>query len=75
MLLRELREQLQSAGELPLLELAERNGLALSQLLTLLQPWLARGRVQLLQAPPSCGGGCSGCVSVCTETRRVRWLA
>lgn len=73
MLLRELRQQLQAVGEIPLVDLAQRNGLALAQLLTMLEPWQQRGRVRLLDAPPSCAGRCSGCVSACTEQRRVQW--
>jgi hypothetical protein len=74
MLLRDLREQLQQAGSLPLVELAQRNGLPLEQLLTLLEPWRKRGRVLLVEAPSSCSGKrCGSCNTGCSEERLVQW--
>ena len=74
MLLRDLREQLQKAGSLPLMELAQRNGLPLEQLLTLLEPWRKRGRVSLVEAPSSCSSKrCSSCNTGCSEERLVQW--
>ncbi|SDU36033.1 FeoC like transcriptional regulator [Pseudomonas pohangensis] len=76
MLLRDLREQLQAAGSVPLVELAQRNGLPLEQLLTLLEPWRKRGRVLLVEAPGSCSSRrCGSCSSPCTEQRLVQWQA
>ena len=74
MLLRDLREQLQQAGSLPLTELAQRNAMPLDQLLMLLDPWLKRGRVLLVEAPSSCSGKrCGSCNTGCSEERLVQW--
>ena len=74
MLLRDLREQLQAAGSVPLVELAQRNGLPLEQLLTLLEPWRKRGRVVLREAPSVCAGKrCGSCSSGCGEQQVVQW--
>ena len=74
MLLRDLREQLQSVDSVPLVELAQRNGMPLEQLLTLLEPWLKRGRVLLVEAPSSCSSKrCGSCSSGCGEQRLVQW--
>lgn len=77
MVLADLRKQLEQAGSISLKQLAANAELPVDAMVELLQPWLRRGRLQMVKPPPpACGSGCGKCgsVSSCDNDEVVQWL-
>lgn len=75
MLLADVRKRLESARSIPLRQLAAETELTVDILINLLQPWLRRGRLRLIQAPlPACATRCGNCSTRCSHDDVIEWL-